>query len=293
MLGYGLVLLAAASWGIIGPVARFAYTDSVTPIEVAFWRALIGSLFFFLHFSLQRLKADHQNRGPLLGSQRDRVAFLFFGVFGVATFYGTYFYTVEQAGAGVAAVLLYTAPIWVLLFETLLPGKASRIPPTMKVAAILASLIGVLLVGGGGTFGFGLPLVTGLLAGFCYSLYYLLPRLFSSEVGAPQIYAWSLLIGAGCLWPWVPFHSKSLTAWTAIAVLALVSTYFAFLCLSASIERVGDPSLVAIVATAEPLFAAVLDGLVWSQTLSLLQWVGFTLILGAGLGILLKDQMSS
>jgi len=104
--GYLLILAAVALWGTIGPVARGAFAEGVTPMEVAFWRAVLAWVFFGVHALAKR------EVGVTL---RDWPALLIFAGVGVTLFFSSYQYAVQQGGAALAAVLLYTAPAWVAI----------------------------------------------------------------------------------------------------------------------------------------------------------------------------------
>jgi len=96
--------LAAFCWGGIGPVSRYAFSQGMAPLEVAYWRAFFGWIIFGL--LAVRMKQTRVRR-------RDLPWVLSFGLWGVSLFYGSYLLAIEHGGAALAAVLLYTAPLWV------------------------------------------------------------------------------------------------------------------------------------------------------------------------------------
>ena len=49
-------------WGFIGPISKLAFQEGVSPLEVAFWRALIAWGFFGLHAVVKKeVKAAFKN----------------------------------------------------------------------------------------------------------------------------------------------------------------------------------------------------------------------------------------
>ena len=240
-----------------------------------------------------RHRARDTDRSPLLSSGRDVAALVGFGTLGVALFYFSYLYAAARGGAGFAAILLYTAPGWVLLIETLWPRQLGGFSLREKSFILLIAFLGVAFVSGGWNLTHGPALLAGLIAGACYSLYYLLDRLFSDRITKPQIFAGSLLVGSLLLLPFVDFTAKTPVAWMAIASISIVSTFLAYLFFALALDRVGDPTLVASVAMTEPIFAAVFDYKIWGVTMSPPQYFGFALILGAGLLVLFKERRTS
>ena len=137
-MGAGYLFLAAALWGLLGPVARLAFQEGLSPLEVAFYRAVLAwPLFLFHALRLRRIRVEG----------RDLPWILLFGLVGVSLFYGAYQLAVGRAGAALASILLYTAPAWVALFSRLFLREP--LGPRGGVALAL-TLLGVGLIGWGG-----------------------------------------------------------------------------------------------------------------------------------------------
>jgi uncharacterized membrane protein len=173
--GVLLVLAAAILWGSLGPVSRVALAEGMEPLAVAFWRATFGWVFFAAHAGAQR---------SLVIARHDIALVVLFGLVSVSGFYGSYQLAVLFGGAARAAVLLYTAPVWVAGLAIAFLGERLR---RRTAAGILVSLSGVALISvssGGETgvpagmtgTGGGLGILFGLIAGFTYALYYILGR---------------------------------------------------------------------------------------------------------------------
>ena len=47
MTGYLYVLAAAVLWSLIGPFSKICMEEGLAPLEVAFWRALLGGIMGF------------------------------------------------------------------------------------------------------------------------------------------------------------------------------------------------------------------------------------------------------
>lgn len=180
-----LVLVAAFLWGTIGIFSKVLQHEGVQPLEVAFWRALLGGGCFALSAGLRR---------QALPRGRDLLWTVLFGLSGVSLFYGSYQLAVRSGGASLAAVLLYTAPVFVglgswLLWREKLGGR--------DIAGLLLTLRGIGLI----SFAWGssagvqvsaLSLGWGLTAGFTYSLYFLYGRAFFGRYDPQALYAVAL-----------------------------------------------------------------------------------------------------
>jgi len=275
MRGYLYIFAAAALWGLIGPFAKLAYQEGVSPLEVAFWRAVLAWCCFGPQALLQRRARVALADLPALG---------LFSLTGVFLFYGAYQLAVQKGGVALASVLLYTAPAWVALLAALLL-KEQMTP--MKMAALAATLIGVSLVSLGSGTGFAggagetaSAVFFGLVAGFCYSLYYIFGKYFGAKYSAATVFFYILPMGALCLLPWLHPAPKSGTAWLALLWIALLSTYGAYHCYYAGLKCL-EAGRAAVTATLEPVVAAVVAFFWWGEFFSPAGYVGSLLILVA------------
>ena len=268
--GYMFIALAALLWGLLGPISRLALSEGISPLEIAFWR---GSLAWVL-FGGQALWAGEISLDP-----RDLLPLFFFALTGVTLFYGSFQLSVQSGGAALAAVLLYTAPAWVALLARIFLGEALT-PP--KLTAVVLTIAGVTCISLGQEDVHGninLPAILfGLTAGFCYSMYYILGKKFSTRYTAPNLFFFLLPAGSILLAPFVSFAPKSLTAWVALGAIALVCTYCAYHCYYAGL-KLHQASKASIVATLEPVAAAVIAFFWWGETMTPLGWVGAIAIL--------------
>lgn len=268
--GYAFIAVAATLWGILGPFSRLAFAEGLSPMEVAFWRALLAWGFFSVHAAATR---------SLRLAPRDIPMVALFGVTGVTLFYGTYQMAIRMGGAALASVLLYTAPAWVTVFARLV----FREPLTpSKIAALALTLTGVVCVswGGGTVHMTASALLFGLAAGFCYSLYYIFGKYFSTRYSSPNLFFYLLPIGAATLFPWVEFSAKSPAAWGALLIIAAACTYGAYFCYYLGVRRL-EASRAAITATLEPVVAAMTAFVWWGEAFGISGYVGSALILGA------------
>jgi DME family drug/metabolite transporter len=277
--GYLYIIAAAALWGILGPFSRLAFSQGLSPMEVAFWRAVLAWGFFGIHAVATRSVGLRLHDLPMVA---------LFAITGVTLFYGSYQMAIRTGGAAVASVLLYTAPAWVAVLarfafrELFTPAKA---------LALMLTLIGVVCVAwGGGTIKVTLSSLSfGLAAGFCYSLYYIFGKFFSTRYSSPNLFFYLLPMGALTLLPWVQFSPKTPTAWGALLCIAALSTYGAYFCYYQGV-RYLEASRAAITATLEPVVASVVAFFWWGEAFGIAGYVGSAMILGAVLLMVLDRR---
>ncbi len=273
MKGYLLVFLAAVLWGLIGIFSRGILDAGVGPLELAFWRATLAGGMFMLHARLT---------GQLrVAKASDLLALAGFSLLGVSLFYASYTFAVQTGGVSLASILLYSAPAFVALAARFL-GEALT---GRKLGLIALTLTGVVLVSQGGGAGVRVSatsLLWGVTAAVSYSSYYLFGKWSLARYSPVTIYAFVLPFGALGLLPFVTFSPKSPPVWGLLLLLAALSTYAAYGLLYTGLKTT-EASRAVLVASVEPVVAALLAALVFSERLGLWGWLGGTLILGAAL----------
>lgn len=256
-MGYLYVFCAGVLWGLLGPVSRVALQEGLGPVEIAFWRATIAAVLFGGHAVLLR-------RVQL--ARRDLPAVAGFGLVGVAFLYGAYFMAVQEGGAALAAVLLYTAPVWVAVLAALFLHERMGARKVAALALALGGVVGIALAsgGGGGVRVTPAALGWGLASGWAYALYYLFGKRYFERYETSTIFMYALPVGALAMLPFVEFAPKSATSWAALTFLAVVPTYGAYLFYGAGLKRI-EATRAATVATVEPVVAAVAAYFAWGE----------------------------
>lgn len=275
--GYLLVALAAVLWALLGLFSKRLLEAGISATEIAFWRAALGGVVFAVHaylggrFRLQR--------------RRDLLAFIAFALVGVTLFYSALNLAIEAGGVSLAFVLLYSAPAFVVVLAALLLGERLT---TLKVVLVLLSVAGVALVTQGESAGVNISVSAvawGLIAGLSYASYYLFGKWVLRRYQPATIYAFVLPLGAVGLLPWVPFDAVTMATpliWLNLILMATLSTYLAYLVYYTGLKRV-EASRAVLVATIEPVIAAVLAALVFGERLGALGIFGAILVLLAAM----------
>jgi len=275
-IGTMQIVLAAICWGTLGIFSTYLSQVGFSSWQITILRivtaAIIGIVMLpKIWIDLTKLSL---NQWVGLGLQS------LIGVLGMTV---CYLFAVLHVGAGTAVALLYTAPIFSLVFSHLLLDE--RI--TYKAA--LLSVIAVIGVGmttmGSGTEGvWGIAI--GLLSGVCYSLYGVLgKRAMHHKQSAPLVFFTSILFSAIVLLfipttytTYYQLIELPTISWIYVLGLSFVGTIAPFALYTKALEKL--PATRASVFTiVEPLTAIFLAVLLLHQMLAGIQYMGIVLIL--------------
>jgi DME family drug/metabolite transporter len=287
--GYLLILTAATFWATIGVFYTLLIDrHAMTPLAAAALRGALGGIILLVVLLLLRVNL----RVP----RRDWLGFLAYGIFGVALFFITYVNAIHLTGVAVAAVLLYTSPAWVAVISSRWMGEHLG---RRGVAALLLAVLGAALVAR--IYNLALlrlnaaGILMGLAAGLTYGLYSIFNKVLVRRNRPWVVQVYGLLIGAGILLALAPRAelARGFASPESIGLLlgmALVPTLLASLSFAIGVQWV-PVSVAAIVATWEPVVAALFGYLFFGERLDFGQWLGTACILSAVL--LLRPDMGS
>ena len=150
-----LILTAGIFWGSMGIFVRgLTALAGFTSIQIVTIRLTVAALSFALILFFK-------NKKGFLITPKDIPLFLGLGLGSILFFSTCYFTAISMMTLSVAAILLYTSPIWVMLLSILLfHEKMTR----TKLFALAVSFLGCILVSGIGT-GETSVTITGILIG--------------------------------------------------------------------------------------------------------------------------------
>ena len=283
--GAACVALAGILWGILGLFVRALGDSGLTPFDVVGVRALVaaGALLLFL------LATD---RRALLVRPRDLWCFLGTGLCSIVFFNYCYFTAVRMMSLASAAVLLYTAPAFVMVLSSALFGERLT---RRRIAALLCTFRGCASVTG--VFGAQQSLtlagiLIGLGAGLGYALYTIFGRYaLARGYQAPTITFYTFLIAAlcVCLADGTARLRAAAAAPEALALmlaLGLVSTVAPFLLYTIGLRTLSG-ARASIIASIEPVTAALLGIALYGEQPGFGTLLGLLLVL---LGIFLARK---
>jgi len=267
----GLALFAAALWGVSGAVAADAFSE-VAPPRVAQVRSLVA-LALLLPYAWRR------------GLLRTRGAGRQLVVFGLvlATVHVTYYWAVERLGVGPGVTVQFLGPILVLLWMVV--GQKRRVPPLMWLAG-LAALAGTVMITRAWDVG-SLDLLgvsAGLGAAVTFAAYLLMGEHLTQRLSPVTLLTYGFL-GAALFWAvaqplWAFPMDLSTKAWLELLWVGVGGTMVPFLATMAALKR-ASAGVVGVIASIEPVIAAVTAWLFLAQSLAAVQVAGGLFVVGA------------
>ena len=271
-IGLALIIISAASFGVMPIFARLAYNAGAEPITVLFLRFTIAAGVMNLIMAVRRTAYP-----------RGRILFELI-LLGAIAYVGeslAYFLALEMASAGLVALLLYIYPALVTALSAIfLKEHLTRV----KIVALFLALSGTALIirisGGGSPLG----ILLGIAAAVDYAIYILLGSRIVRRTGPMGSTTVIITSAAGVYVGIVAIHGATFptgqTGWIAIIAIALISTVLAFATFFAGLKRIG-PTTTSTLSTVEPIVAIVLAAIVLGETISPIQILGGILILAA------------
>ena len=272
------MLTAAALWALNASVSRTLLDDGTSALRLSELRALGALIVIAVAVAVVRPR--------LLRIERSQVPLMaLIGIVGLAVVYATYFIAIERLQIGPAVTLQYLAPLMLLLWLWLARGR--RLSPSLW-AAMAISIVGTVLVVRAFQIDsldiFGVA--AGLMAALAYA-YYLVNIERAGRYSAPAtILVWAfgfatltwLVVQPLWSFPWSEFATAD--SLLRGAFLIVLGTALPFACIVTALRHV-PAARVAIVATVEPVLAAVFAFVILDQGLAAVQIVGGLLVIGA------------
>lgn len=272
------VLLAGSLWGFMGLLVRSLNDVGLDSMEICFIRGAVTFAVMLAGLLLFDRKA-------LRIKLKDIWCFIGTGAFSVAFFNFCYFKTMTLTSLSVAAVLLYTAPAFVMLMSAVLfKEKLSA----KKLLALVLAFGGCAFVSGivGGAGALSLAgILYGLGAGFGYALYsifgrYALERNYSSVTISFYTFLFSAIatfffVDAGEVFV-VIGSSPSLLGKTVFLVLLV--TLFPYLSYTRGLKGMENGT-ASVLASIEPVVATLIGVLIYKEELNFWNVLGIGLVL--------------
>lgn len=283
------VILAGCLWGSMGIFVRGLGSYGFTSLEIGALRVFGALLFLGMGIFLY-------NKKLFCVRPRDLWCFIGTGIISIVFFNYCYFTTIQLTSLSVAAVLLYTAPVFVTVMSVFLFKEKFH---ARKLLALVMAFVGCVLVTGimaqqltlsaGG-------ILLGLGAGFGYAMYSIFGR-YAIERGYESltISFYTFLFACAGFFPLVDVrHLASClrperSCIGLVLGLVLLTTVIAYLTYTLGLTYM-EAGRASILASIEPVVATLIGFFLYKEKLTGMTLLGVILVLGSAIIVNLKSK---
>lgn len=277
---YILVIIAGVSWGLIGVFTKAIDALGFTEMQMLFVKGVLATAVLLL---ITFVKDKKQLK---LKDWKDIRYFIGTGICSFTFFSWAYMKAVNLTSLGVAAVLLYTAPTFVMLFSILLfHEKMTKTKGIVLLMTFLGCILVTGLLEGGAAFTWQ-GIAIGLASGIGYALYSIFGTYdIRAGYGSLTISFYTFLLATitmTFLVEPVAVVSKinEMGQWPLAVSFALLTTVVPYLSYTKGLS--GLPaSQASVTATIEPVVAAILGIVVFHESVSMMKLTGIVLVLSS------------
>lgn len=282
------VIAAGTLWGFMGFFRRTLDTMGLSASNCIAVRCIVAAILF----AITMLIAD---RKAFKIKLRDAWCFVGCGIVSLLVFGLCYFKAMDYMSLSNAAILLYTAPCFVIIISAVLFNE--KITPK-KIAAMLMAFAGCCLVSGIGTGDeiSAIGLVLGLCSGLCYALYSIFSR-FAINRGYSSFtinFYSCLLAGIGATavggTDFIPLISLTPSNLLFAVATGLVTCFLPYLLYTYGLIGIENGK-ASIMASIEPVVATLCGVFIYNEGLTVMSTVGILLVLSAI--VLLKEKSTT
>lgn len=276
---YSLCIISAGVlWGIIGIFVREFSVAGFTSMEITTLRIIVTAVAMIIFLLLK-------DRRKLSIRIKDSWYFIGTGIFSILFFNYCYFKTINLVSLSVAAILLYTAPIMVMIMSVILFKEKITIN---KLASLLMTFLGCILVTGVG-FSDGsnislITILTGLASGFGYALYSIFGRYALKRYHPFTVTTYTFIFasfGAIGITDFTNIHkiiNESNFILIEILLLGLITSIIPYVLYTIGLNHI-ESSKASIIASVEPVVATISGIIFFNETFSISNALGVLLVI--------------
>lgn len=284
-----VILLAGMMWGVLGIFVNRLTGIGFSSVQVAALRWISSACIVFLLVFVT-------DKDKLKIRLRDIWIFALIGIGSSLAMSMFYFLSMNLTSVAVSDVLLYTSPIWVLVFSAIFFHE--RITPK-KLCCILLAVCGCALVCGvleqNGELWNAKGIAFGVCSGIAYSLYSIMGKIVLKKYDRITLLVYNVLFAAlGAILivdipQTVGLIGKNVNSLIYILLLATVGTLFPFFFYTIGLKKTAALK-AAVICCIEPVTAAAVSALFLKEPLGILQVIGIGLIVGSIVLLQIKDE---
>lgn len=288
-IGIIFALIAGTLWGTMGVFVNFFTKNALSSVDISGIRLIFAAIIMGIYLLIK-------DRSLFKFRLRDIWCFIGSGMVSLMIFTVCYFRTIVLSSMSVAAVLLYTSPVFVIVLSFFIFKE-----PLTKIKALscILCVAGSAFVSGIIGSKESIPLIAfvlGITSGLAYALYSIFSRFaLQKKYSSMTITFYTFLFATLGLIPFSDFPTiiqNVCDNYSILPVMALsgfVTAVLPYIFYTSGLERI-ESGKAAVIAAIEPVVATVIGGLVFKDDLSLWQYFGIVLVL---LSIVISNIKSS
>ncbi|MDM1293256.1 EamA family transporter [Sphingobacterium sp. N143] len=278
--GFLLAVIAAVLWGVSGTFGQFLFHKRGVNVE---WLITIRMLVTGIILLTLAGINSRPDLWRIWRNHKDRVDILLFSILGVLAVQYSYFAAINYSNAATATVLQYTGPVMIAIYIAL---KRKKFPNGLTCLAILLAVLGTFLLVTHGNIGTlsisGIALFFGLMSAVTLAFYTLQPVRLLNKYPASTVIGWGMLFGGITFCfvkaPWDVAGTWDIYTYTYTCFIVIFGTLIPFYAYLTAVKLIGGQK-TSLLASAEPLSAALLAVLWLDTPFTFTDWIGTTCII--------------
>lgn len=274
------VLAASVLWGSMGIITRYVGAIGFNTRQTAAVRICSAALVLVLFLFVTDRKKFRIEKSDLKWFLGTGIGSLFINNLCYAA-------TVQRASLSVAVVLLYTAPFFVMVMSVIFFKEKLSV---QKVAALLLSFFGCILVVGLSDTNLGgngiVTILIGLCAGFGYSLYSIFGKVLVGKYESLTVTVYTFIIAALATLviaepvSMVRIIGQNLDKMPITVIGSVITLGMPYICYSIALKHM-ESSRASIIASFEVVTASLLGVALYHEKLNIYNVIGVALVVSA------------
>ncbi len=274
------VLGAGILWGIAGLFVDHMGSLGFEPIQISALRWIFSAILMTAGVAIINPK--------LLKIQLHHIWwFVCTGIMCILLSSTLYFISIKETSAAVGNILMYTSPIWILIFSVIFFKEKITIPKILSLILAIGGCAFATGVIGGDDLNFSTyGIITGLLSGLFYGLYSIFGKAIMKMYDSITVILYTAIFaGIGALFliniPQTAVQIAETNAYVPLLLMVTLVSIAPYTLYTVGLKHCRA-TRASIMACIEPMTAAFMGTFVLHQTFTVFQFIGILMILGAG-----------
>lgn len=271
--GYLFIIIAGTLWATLGLLGNILMDNGLSPEQVAFVRLFLGFLVLAIYCRIK-------NKELLKIDKKGIIYAIIIGIICQGIFNLCYFKAIESVGVSVAAVLLYTSPLFLALLSKLVYKEEINLN---KITSLIICFLGAILAVTGGKFEFNglskIGVAMGVLAAITYALMPIISKNALKENHSITILVYGFLFGAIFMMPFAkPIellgYIGNIKVIITMLILGIVPAAVAYIFYVEGIGKGVELSVAGVIASIELVVSAIIGWTIIGEPFSIIKLLG-------------------